>query len=131
MLVSSAVIYGLEIVAHTKGGKAGGVRAEDANFIGSWTGLLQWKDSGHIGQRTLKMELPGRRKQGRGQRWFREAVKVDMQAVGVIAEIRWDGDSWSAKGSSHSLLCVDSKISTTVFSLQLKEKVWLKDEVYI
>lgn len=34
------------------------------------------------------MELPGRRKQGRGQRRFREAVKVDMQAVGVIAEIR-------------------------------------------
>lgn len=33
------------------------------------------------------MELPGGRKQGRGQRWFREAVKVDMQAVGVIAEI--------------------------------------------
>lgn len=35
MLVSSAVIYGLEIVAHTKGGKAGGLRVEDANFIGS------------------------------------------------------------------------------------------------
>lgn len=33
------------------------------------------------------MELPGGRKQGRGQRWFREAVKVEMQAVGVIAEI--------------------------------------------
>lgn len=41
----------------------------------------------------LNMELPGRRKRGRLQGRFRDAVKEDMQRVGVTKEdakrVRW------------------------------------------
>lgn len=43
------------------------------------------RDSGYTGQRMLNMKLPGRKKKGRPQR-FTDAVKKDMQSIGVIEE---------------------------------------------
>ena len=42
----------------------------------------QW----YIGGRMLEMELPGRRRRGRPKRRFMDAVKEDMQVVGVRVE---------------------------------------------
>ena len=46
----------------------------------------QRRDSGHIGRRMLEMELPGRGRKGRLKRRFMDAVKEDIQAVGVRVE---------------------------------------------
>lgn len=43
------------------------------------------RDSGYSGQRMLNMKLPGRKKKGIPQR-FMDAVKKDMQSIGVIEE---------------------------------------------
>ena len=42
--------------------------------------------TGHIGRRMLEMELPGRRSRGRLKRRYMDAVKEDMQVVGVRVE---------------------------------------------
>ena len=47
---------------------------------------MQRRDSGDIGRRRLEMELPGRRPRGRPERRFMDAVKEDMQVVGVRVE---------------------------------------------
>lgn len=43
-------------------------------------------DKGYVGRRMLNMDLPGRRKRGRPKRRFMDAVKEDMQVVGVTEE---------------------------------------------
>jgi len=48
-----------------------------------WFGHVQRRDSGYIGRRMLEMELPGRRKRGRPKRRSMDAVREDMQIVGV------------------------------------------------
>ena len=42
----------------------------------------------HIGRRMLEMELPGRRQRGRPNRRFMDAVREDMQVVGVSGRYR-------------------------------------------
>ncbi|PME06485.1 hypothetical protein A8A06_13560 [Escherichia coli] len=59
-----------------------------------WFGHVQRRDSGYIGQRMLKMELPGRRRRGRPQRRFMDVVKEDMQRVGVREEDARDRVRW-------------------------------------
>lgn len=44
------------------------------------------KDPGYIGNRMLKLELPGKRKRGRPQRRFTKVVRANMQEVGVTEE---------------------------------------------
>ena len=51
-----------------------------------WFGHAQRRESGDIGRRMLEMELPGRRRRGRPERRFMDAVKEDMQIVGVRVE---------------------------------------------
>lgn len=47
---------------------------------------MQKRESGYIGQRMIKIELPRRRKKERAQRRFMNVVKEDVQRVGVIEE---------------------------------------------
>ena len=47
---------------------------------------MQRRDSRDIGRRMLEMELPGRRRRGRPKRRYMDAVKEDMQVVGVRVE---------------------------------------------
>ena len=49
-------------------------------------GHLRRKDAGYIGRRMLRMELPGKRKQGMSKRRFMDVVKEDMAEVEVMEE---------------------------------------------
>lgn len=51
-----------------------------------WSEHVQRRDSGHVGPRMMKMELPDRRKRGRPQRSSMVIVKEDMQRIGVTEE---------------------------------------------
>ena len=55
-------------------------------------GHVRRRDSGDIGRRML--ELPGRRRRGRPKRRFMDAVKEDMQVVGVRVEDTEDRVKW-------------------------------------
>ena len=48
--------------------------------------MRRGRESGYIGRRMLELELPGRRRRGRPKRRFMDAVKEDMQVVGVRVE---------------------------------------------
>ena len=50
------------------------------------------KDDGYVGRRMLRMELPGKRKQGRPKRRFMDVVKEDM-AEDEVMEATPDGKS--------------------------------------
>lgn len=47
---------------------------------------VQRRYSGHIGQRMLKIELPGEKKRGRPQRRLVDVVKEIKKMVGVTEE---------------------------------------------
>ena len=51
-----------------------------------WCGHVRRKDDGHIGERMMGMELPGKRKRGRPKRRFMDVVKEDMAEVEVTEE---------------------------------------------
>ena len=51
-----------------------------------WFGHVQRRDSGAIGRRILEMELLGRRRRGSPKRRFMDAVREDIQVVGVRVE---------------------------------------------
>ncbi|XP_063849720.1 uncharacterized protein LOC135094103 [Scylla paramamosain] len=57
-------------------------------------GHIRRSDEGYVGRRMLDMDLPGRRKRGRPKRRFMEAVKGDMQVVGVTEEDTEDRAYW-------------------------------------
>ena len=59
-------------------------------------GHVQRRDSGHIGRRMLEMELPGRRQRGWPKRRFMDAVKENMQVVGVSVEDTENRLKWKA-----------------------------------
>ena len=52
-------------------------------------GRLRWyehvmrRDQEYVGRKMMEMELPGKRRRGRPKRRFLDAVKEDMQEVGV------------------------------------------------
>lgn len=50
-----------------------------------WLGHIQMREGGYVGQRMIKMELPGRKKRGRPERRLND-VAEDMQIVGVTEE---------------------------------------------
>ena len=62
-----------------------------------WCGHVRRKDDGHIGGRTLMMELPGKRKRGRPNRRFMDVVKEDMAEVEVTEEDTEDMNNWRWK----------------------------------
>ena len=51
-----------------------------------WFGHVQRRDSGYIDRRMIEMKLPSRRRRGRPKRRYMDAVKEDMQVVGVRLE---------------------------------------------
>ena len=57
---------------------------------------MQRRDSRYTGRRRLEMELPGRRRRGRPKRRFMDAVKEDMQVVGVRLEDTKNRSKWKA-----------------------------------
>ena len=61
-----------------------GEKTREARLI--WYGHLRRKDDGYIGRRMLRMEWPGKRKQGRPKRRFIDVVKEDMAEVEVTEE---------------------------------------------
>ena len=58
-----------------------GYKAREARL--RWFGHVQKRDRGDIGRRMLEMELPGIRPRGRPKRRFMDAMREDMQVVGV------------------------------------------------
>ena len=48
-----------------------------------WYGHVMRRDQEYVGRRVMEMELPGKRRRGRPKRRFLDAVKEDMQEVGV------------------------------------------------
>ena len=62
-----------------------------------WYGHLRRKDDGYIGRRMLRMELPGKRNQGRPKRRFMDVVKEDMAEVDVTGEDTVDRNNWRRK----------------------------------
>ena len=43
-----------------------------------WLGHVRKKDDGYMGRRMLRMELPGKRKRGRSDGRFMDAVREEM-----------------------------------------------------
>ena len=73
-----------------------GEKAREARL--RWFGRVQRRDSGYIGRRMLEMELPGRKQRSRLKRRYMNAVKEDMQVVGVRIEdtenrLKWKTES--------------------------------------
>lgn len=50
------------------------------------------RETGYIGKKMMKLELPGRRRRGRPQRRSMDLVKEEMQRVGVTKEDAWIGE---------------------------------------
>ena len=60
-------------------------------------GHVRRKDDGYIGRRMLRMELPGKRKRGRPNWLFMNAVREDMAAVEVTEEDAEVRNKWRWK----------------------------------
>ena len=48
-----------------------------------WYGHVMRRDQEYVGRKITEMELPGKRRRGRPKRRFLDAVKEDMEEVGV------------------------------------------------
>ena len=48
-----------------------------------WYGHVLRRDQEYVGRKMMEMELPGKRRRGRPKRRFLDAIKEDMQEVGV------------------------------------------------
>ena len=59
-----------------------------------WYGHVRRRDSDYVGQRVLKMELPGKRKRGRPKRRYMDALVEDMRAVGAQEVDTQDRIKW-------------------------------------
>ena len=59
-----------------------------------WFGHVLGRGTDYIGQRMLKMELPGRRRRGRPKRRYLDTVREDMRAVGLTEEDAGDRVRW-------------------------------------
>ena len=62
-----------------------------------WYGHLRRKDDGYFRRRMLRMELPGKRKQGRPKRRFIDAVREDMAVVEMTEEDTEGRNKWRWK----------------------------------
>ena len=59
-----------------------------------WYGHVRRRDVDYVGQKVLKMELPGKRKRGRPKRRYMDALVEDMKAVGVKEMDTQDRIKW-------------------------------------
>jgi len=59
-----------------------------------WYGHVRRRDVEYVGQRVLKMELPGKRKRGRPKRRYMDALVEDMKAAGVQEIDTQDRTKW-------------------------------------
>ena len=57
-------------------------------------GHIQRRDDDYVGQRVLKMELPGRRKRGRPKRRYMDTISEDMRDLGLTEEDAMDRLKW-------------------------------------
>jgi len=71
-----------------------GEKAREARL--RWFGHVQRRDSGCVGRRMLEMELPGRRQRGRPKRRYMDAVREDMQIVGIRVEDAENRERWKS-----------------------------------
>ena len=62
-----------------------------------WYGHVLRKDDGYIGRRMLRMELPGKRKQGRPKRRLIDAVIEDIAVVEGTEEGAEDWTKWTSE----------------------------------
>ena len=62
-----------------------------------WYGHVRRKDNGYIERRTLRMELPGKRKRGRPKMRFMDVVKEGMAEAEVTEEDTEDRNNWRWK----------------------------------
>ena len=59
-----------------------------------WYGHVQRREEQHVTKRVLNMELPGRRKQGRPKRRWRDCVREDMKKCGLTEADAQDCSKW-------------------------------------
>ena len=59
-----------------------------------WFGHVQRRDEDHVGKRTMRMELPGRRRRGRPKRRYMDMVKEDLRVIGAVEEDVFDRMRW-------------------------------------
>ena len=59
-----------------------------------WYGHVWRRDAGYIGKRVLAMDIPGRRRWGRPDRRFMDAVREDMKVTGAREEDAEDRATW-------------------------------------
>ncbi len=69
-----------------------GDKAREARL--RWFGHVRRREEEYVGNRMLDKALPGRRRRGRPKRRFMDAVKEDMQVVGVTEEDVADRTRW-------------------------------------
>ena len=67
-----------------------------------WYGHVRRRDEDYIGQRVLKMKLPGQRKRGRPKRRYMDALAEDMKVAGVQEMDTQDRVKWK-----NSIRCGD------------------------
>ncbi|XP_062865903.1 uncharacterized protein LOC134328668 [Trichomycterus rosablanca] len=81
-----------EIIRGTAQVKQLGDKVREARL--RWFGHVQRRDSEYIGRRMLDMQLPGKRQRGRPKRRYMDAVREDMEVVGVRTEDAVDRVRW-------------------------------------
>ena len=59
-----------------------------------WYGHVKRRDIDYVGQKVLRMELPGKRKKGRPKRRYMDALVEDMKAAGVQERDTQDRIKW-------------------------------------
>ena len=52
------------------------------------------RDRGHIEQGMLRLEVPGKRRNGRPKRKFIDVVRDNLRAIGVTKQNARDGVKW-------------------------------------
>ena len=72
-----------------------GERTREARL--GWYGHVRREDDGYILRSMMRMELPGKRKQGRPKRRCMYAVREDMAVAEVTEEDAEDGTKWRRK----------------------------------
>ena len=62
-----------------------------------WWGHIMRREEDYIGNRMLRMELPGCRKRGRTKRRYMDVVKEDMRMAGVTEGAVGDREKWKKR----------------------------------
>ena len=62
-----------------------------------WYGHVKRREMDYVGQRVLKMVIPGKRKRGRPKRRYMDALVEDMKVAGVKENDAQDRIKWRQK----------------------------------